>query len=230
MPLESVNYIKDLNAAYPDPDDGQNEGDDHIRNIKKALRQTFPQLGGAVTRTHLQLSKAPYDQPTMEALLGTNVRLATVKGFAGVQNPPPEIAFGWDSAARRLKAFVGGTILTEALAFLSDSASGVQLSPTVISFGNGLQLRRYTYYDYPSLAGRTIAFDPAFAETPFLILPISYTQTDGAAAYGGGIPNQSSYGSPVQVASRTATSCQVRVTGEAVIGTRYSVYVLGRVG
>lgn len=39
MPLESeVNLIADLNEAWPTGSDPKNQGDDHIRNVKKAVK------------------------------------------------------------------------------------------------------------------------------------------------------------------------------------------------
>jgi len=49
MSLEAtVTYIGDLNPAWPTPDDPKAAGDDHIRNVKKALRDCFPGFTGAV--------------------------------------------------------------------------------------------------------------------------------------------------------------------------------------
>jgi hypothetical protein len=49
MSLEAtVTYIGDLNVAWPTPDDPKAAGDDHIRNLKKALRDCFPGFAGAV--------------------------------------------------------------------------------------------------------------------------------------------------------------------------------------
>src|SRR6266513_2651454 len=51
MGLESVTYIADLVATNPiGASDPKSEGDDHIRNIKKALHNCFPSLSGQVFR------------------------------------------------------------------------------------------------------------------------------------------------------------------------------------
>lgn len=49
MALEDVTYINDLVVTNPEPTDKRREGDDHLRNIKKALKNTFPSLNGAVS-------------------------------------------------------------------------------------------------------------------------------------------------------------------------------------
>jgi len=56
MTVESVTYISDLNTSYPDGGDPKSEGDDHIRNIKLALRNTFPNVNGPVSATDEQIS------------------------------------------------------------------------------------------------------------------------------------------------------------------------------
>lgn len=58
MGLEAVTGIWDLVAANPLSTDKRRQGDDHIRNIKTALLNTFPNILGAVTATHTQLNTA----------------------------------------------------------------------------------------------------------------------------------------------------------------------------
>lgn len=48
MGLEAGNYISDLNVSNPAGTDQRAEGDDHIRLIKKTLKQSFPNVNGAV--------------------------------------------------------------------------------------------------------------------------------------------------------------------------------------
>lgn len=49
MSLEpTVNVLADLDSSWPTGTDGKSQGDDHLRNIKKALRQSFPGFTGAV--------------------------------------------------------------------------------------------------------------------------------------------------------------------------------------
>lgn len=51
MAVETVNNIADLDPAYPQGAEYKSDGDDHIRNIKKALRQSFSGFEGAVICT-----------------------------------------------------------------------------------------------------------------------------------------------------------------------------------
>lgn len=50
MGLEAANYIEELNVDNPTFQDFLTEGDDHLRGIKRALKQTFPGMGGRLWR------------------------------------------------------------------------------------------------------------------------------------------------------------------------------------
>jgi hypothetical protein len=56
MTIETVTHISDLNQSYPASGDDPSEGDDHIRNIKKALATDFANINAAVTATPTQLN------------------------------------------------------------------------------------------------------------------------------------------------------------------------------
>jgi microcystin-dependent protein len=57
MGLETtVNFISDLNPLNPAEGDLAKDGDNHIRLIKVALKQTFPNIAGAVTATQGDLN------------------------------------------------------------------------------------------------------------------------------------------------------------------------------
>lgn len=59
MPLESITYIPDLVAANPTTSDGLVQGDDHLRGIKAALRNTLPNwTAAALTATQAELDAA----------------------------------------------------------------------------------------------------------------------------------------------------------------------------
>lgn len=50
MALETGNYVGDLVVANPGAADPKSQGDDHLRLIKTALRQSFPGYTGAIDR------------------------------------------------------------------------------------------------------------------------------------------------------------------------------------
>ena len=58
MGLETtVNFISDLNPLNPTDGDLAKDGDNHIRLIKAALKQTFPNITGAIAATQGELNK-----------------------------------------------------------------------------------------------------------------------------------------------------------------------------
>lgn len=56
MGLETSTYVDGLNIANPAATDGLAQADDHIRLIKTVLKNTFPNLTGAVTATQANLN------------------------------------------------------------------------------------------------------------------------------------------------------------------------------
>ena len=56
MALESATYIDGLVSTNPLATDGLNQGDDHLRLIKSAVKATFPNLTGAVTASQAELN------------------------------------------------------------------------------------------------------------------------------------------------------------------------------
>lgn len=56
MALEVPTYISDLVSTNPTGTDPKNQGDDHIRYLKAAIKATFPNVTGAVTPTHTLLN------------------------------------------------------------------------------------------------------------------------------------------------------------------------------
>ena len=58
MGLESATFINGLVDTNPTSSDNANQGDNHLRLIKTVLKNTFPNLTGAVTATQSQLNTA----------------------------------------------------------------------------------------------------------------------------------------------------------------------------
>lgn len=56
MTVESVTYIDSLDHNRPQGGDSIAQGDDHIRNIKKAIKQTFPKVEGEVLASHEEIN------------------------------------------------------------------------------------------------------------------------------------------------------------------------------
>jgi len=56
MALETAFFISDLNTANPQSTDSVAQADDHLRLLKATVKNTFPNVTGAVTKTHTQLN------------------------------------------------------------------------------------------------------------------------------------------------------------------------------
>jgi hypothetical protein len=56
MALENATFINGLNASNPLSTDNVSQADDHIRLIKTTVKATFPNVTGAVTKTHAEIN------------------------------------------------------------------------------------------------------------------------------------------------------------------------------
>ena len=63
MTVENVDYINDLDPSNPKGSDKISYGDDHIRNVKRALKETFPDITGPVTVDQDKLNEIPAQLP-----------------------------------------------------------------------------------------------------------------------------------------------------------------------
>lgn len=86
MPLESVNFINDLVETNPDGSlDQRHEGDDHLRNIKKGIKNTFPGMAGRAWRVvgrSASFSLASTDNMTIQdCASGITVSAASAAGL-----------------------------------------------------------------------------------------------------------------------------------------------------
>lgn len=62
--LETVTHIQDLNTSWPLGSDLASTSDDHIRNIKSALKTDFPNFNGTYTSASLPVFAIPSDTNT----------------------------------------------------------------------------------------------------------------------------------------------------------------------
>ena len=58
MTVEVVNFINDLDPASPTGADSISEGDDHLRLLKKAIKDTFPNVTEAINSTAAEIDEA----------------------------------------------------------------------------------------------------------------------------------------------------------------------------
>ena len=69
MPVESADYIKQLNKDAPQGGESISEGDDHIRVIKRAVNQSFPNIHSVVTTTPAELNAVPQMKTDLDTLM-----------------------------------------------------------------------------------------------------------------------------------------------------------------
>ena len=93
MGLEAGEFIADLVSNWPLPTDKRREGDDHLRLIKKVLKNTFPNLNGPVTSTPAKLNNLPENvQGLITELKKHIVPMRAVIAFSGTEGQVPT---GW---------------------------------------------------------------------------------------------------------------------------------------
>jgi hypothetical protein len=91
MSVEVVTTINTLDPTFPAATDPRSEGDDHIRNIKSAIKTTFPNVSGVVTVSHTDLNGIKTTQPVAD----TSTKTATTEfvklaiGNAAAASLPP---------------------------------------------------------------------------------------------------------------------------------------------
>ena len=78
MGLESATFINQLVDTNPTATDNANQGDNHLRLIKAAIKATFPNITGAVTAT-----QATLNTPYLPLTGGTATGAITAPGFVG---------------------------------------------------------------------------------------------------------------------------------------------------
>ena len=146
MGLESATYIDGLVETNPTSSDNANQGDNHLRLIKAAIKATFPNITGPVTATHTALSAAylPLAGGTVSGPItasggvvgnaSTATALQTARTINGVSfNGTANISFNADSVAEGTT----NQYFTTARARAAISAAGdLSYNPTtgVISF------------------------------------------------------------------------------------------------
>lgn len=97
MPLELGDYIADLDPNNPLDGESAEKGDDHLRLVKKTVKQSFPNVGGAVTLTHTQLNDLPQDiltavDATIDFLLPHTEQKGSIKPWSTLYAAIPA---GW---------------------------------------------------------------------------------------------------------------------------------------
>lgn len=80
MGLETSTYVDGLNVSNPAATDGLAQADDHIRLIKTVLKNTFPNITGAVTATQATLNDIPTALTDLGITDGTSGQILQTDG------------------------------------------------------------------------------------------------------------------------------------------------------
>lgn len=91
MPKETASHINQLVATNPDGADPKTQGDDHIRMIKQVLLTDFPNIAGAVTADHTELSYCDGVTSAIQTQLNAKAPLAS-PALTGVPTVPTAAA------------------------------------------------------------------------------------------------------------------------------------------
>lgn len=119
MALETGTYISDLVATNPTSTDPKSEGDNHLRLIKSTVKATFPNVTGAVTKTHTQLNNTlDKTGDTMTGPLAQAAGTAALPSYTfsgdtntGVWSPGADILAISTAGSERLRIDTSGNVL-----------------------------------------------------------------------------------------------------------------------
>lgn len=128
MPIESANYISQLNPSYPTGAETKAEGDNQIRMFKGAVQNSFPNVSGAVTVTHAELNSV-----TSRVLAAGGSTLTGTHDYSGATSHlVPNVTAG-DSTTKSantafVQAAIAGVNSQTALTVAVDNSTSVSAS------------------------------------------------------------------------------------------------------
>jgi len=126
MPIESANFIAQLDEANPTSGDAKSEGDDQIRLTKRAVRQSFPNVGGAVTATHTELNFVAGATSPIQAQITARAPLAS-PAFTGAPTAPTALP-GTNNTLLATTAFTKNAVDTALTANIAAFDAAVALA------------------------------------------------------------------------------------------------------
>lgn len=229
MGVESpVDYIDDLNSALPAAGDARSEGDDHIRNIKKAVKQTFPGITGPtlVTQDQLDLLKLRAVDDTLMALdaLGALVGPTAAAVRAALIIPSladPNILTGTQTIQNEV-ALEGGDAMAQA-------------SPVLKAYRNdATPLTNDVVFELPMDAKNSAGARKTFAKLLAQIGDATDTSEDGifalATVVAGVLANRLTLGAGLQIGAPTGGDPgvgQLNATGLQLNGVALREFAAG---
>ena len=139
MSLEIASYISQLQNSNPTPQDPINQGDDHIRLIKKVLQTQFPGSGGsgftkAITATEDELNYVHGVTSAIQPQFQGVVPIGGIIMWSGAVAPANwRICDGTNSTPDLRNKFVMGASTTHVLSTTGGDADAVVVSHTHIA-------------------------------------------------------------------------------------------------
>jgi hypothetical protein len=97
MALETATYISDLVTTNPTASDPKSQGDDQIRLVKSCIKNTFPNITGALTPTHTELNFVDGVTSAIQTQIDTKGAIAG-QTWTGAHTFPATVSFGNVSA------------------------------------------------------------------------------------------------------------------------------------
>lgn len=101
MTIENATYLKQLNSSYPEDGDLIKEGDDHIRLIKRTLRNTFKNIDRQVIISAEQLNELVSYKDYVSKQIETVYPIGSI--YTSVNNANPSTVFGfgtWEAVSQ----------------------------------------------------------------------------------------------------------------------------------
>lgn len=115
MPVESASYVNQLDPSLPSNTDPISEGDNHLRLIKQALKNTFPNVGGQVTLSDADLNNAAIRSAalTSGALVKADASGKLTSSYAEADVP----------RRNQAETITGGWTFSQSYLYVNDSGS-----------------------------------------------------------------------------------------------------------
>lgn len=92
MGLENATYIHQLLEQNPTTQDKMKQGDDHLRLLKKTIKNTFPEIKGPVLVSHETLNNIP---ASLTAIIAQLIAHSVRKGTIAAHDPQIAMPTGW---------------------------------------------------------------------------------------------------------------------------------------
>jgi hypothetical protein len=142
MPLESATWVNQLDQTRPTSTDVKSEGDDVMRLIKSTLKNSFPNVGGAMNASHTELNRlvgvtedvqprlsASLSAPNGETLNRLPAAASRQGGFLtfNASTGQPEIGFSLTAASGNS---LGIFSVSSSTTFFTNGAERVRIGPT----------------------------------------------------------------------------------------------------